>query len=129
MKKHEQILKTIIDSKQVNYSKSELIKLISEIGKTPRKTAAEKMRDLVTESKMNVQAFISHEKFHNIMHDHLFIASDPKVSDDEKRIRIVTLIKKACKKNYSYGIDNAFNDMLNAYNKLNKQDAGTSFNI
>ncbi len=118
MKKFDKILKTIIDSNKVNYSKSELITLIYEIGKTPRKTAAEKMRDLVTESKMNVQAFINHEKFHNRMHDHLFIASDPKVSDDEKRIRFVTLIKKACKKNYSYGIDRAYNDMLNAYDLI-----------
>ena len=118
MKKHEQILKTIIDSNKVNYIKSELITLISEICKTPRKTVAEKMRDLVTESKMNVQAFINHEKFYNRMHDHLFIASDPKVSDDEKRIRFVTLMKKACKKNYSYGIDRAYNEMLNAYNLI-----------
>lgn len=118
MKKHEQILKTIIDSDKVNYSKSELIKLISETAKTPRKTASEKMRDLVTESKINVQDFINHENFYNIMHDHLFISSDPKVSDDEKRIRFVTLMKKACKKNYSYGIDRAFNDMLNAYNLI-----------
>lgn len=118
MKKHEQILKTIIDSNRVHYSKSELITLICKTGKTPRKTAAEKMQDLVTESKMNVQAFINHKDFYKIMHKHFFNATDPKISIDEKRIAFLNLMKKACKKNYSYGIDNAFDDMLNAYNLI-----------